>query len=131
MYVESEHSAVLRELLRDPLIAQARVMDQHSTSNNNSDMNADGFLESAKALEMDENLRVFKVDPNVDDASEDDEDEDEDNEIYEYLFDKSQDNTNNNNEEQNQQKRNRKKQFQVARSLQQYAHFKSRMNPLK
>ena len=112
MYVESEHPAVLRELLRDPLIAQARVMDQHSTSNNNKDMNADGFLESAKALEMDENLRILNVDPNVDDASEDDEDEDEDNEIYEYLFDKSQDNNNSNkNEENNQQKKKQKKEI--------------------
>jgi DNA excision repair protein ERCC-3 len=77
-YVESEHPAVLRELLRDPLIAEARIVDSSLKDN------ADGFVESTKAAEMEENLKILNVDPDKDESEDEDED---DNEMYDYLFD--------------------------------------------
>ncbi|EED93146.1 predicted protein, partial [Thalassiosira pseudonana CCMP1335] len=59
-YVESEHPAVLRELLRDDLISQARVAEDvnpdDATGGVGGTSNADGFVVHTKAEEMEENL---------------------------------------------------------------------------
>jgi DNA excision repair protein ERCC-3 len=67
-YVESEYPEVLRELLRDPLIAQSRIQE-------NVDENVDdnGFLTQKKAEEMKENLHM------IDEPDDDSEDEIEEN----------------------------------------------------
>ena len=61
-YVESEHASVLRELLRDEMISQARVNaeDDNGATNttNNGDGDPDGFVVHTKAEEMEENLRM-------------------------------------------------------------------------
>jgi DNA excision repair protein ERCC-3 len=62
-YVESEYPMVLRELLRDPTIAQARVMDDVDN------VDEHGFITQTKAEEMKENLHILR---------EPDEDSDED-----------------------------------------------------
>ena len=56
-YVESEYPAVLRELLRDETIAQARVQEDVT-------MNVDehGFVLASKAQEMKENLQMLQDD---------------------------------------------------------------------
>lgn len=63
-YVESEYPTVLRELLRDPTIAQARIVED-------VDANVDehGFVMQSRAEEMKENLHILR---------EPDEDSDED-----------------------------------------------------
>lgn len=66
-YVESEFPNVLRELLRDPTIAQSRVVEDLS-----AEVDADGFLTHTKAEEMKENLQILK-EPG-DDSDEEDED---------------------------------------------------------
>jgi len=66
-YVESEFPMVLRELLRDPTIAQARVVEDHT-----AEVDGDGFLTHSKAEEMKENLHILK-EPG--DDSDDDDDE--------------------------------------------------------
>jgi DNA excision repair protein ERCC-3 len=89
-YVESEYPAVLRELLRDELISQARVAeeeeeedgdsggDKTSASAGGKKKNADGFVVNTKAEEMEENLRILReMDGDSDD---DDIDGDENNE---------------------------------------------------
>ena len=92
-YVESEYPAVLRELLRDELISQARVAEEeedngdNDASNNGGGVgggggskkkNADGFVVNTKAEEMEENLRILReMDGDSDD---DDIDGDENNE---------------------------------------------------
>ncbi len=56
-YVESEYPAVLRELLRDSKISQARVAEETSTADNDTDTAAtdkDGFVINEKAVEMEE-----------------------------------------------------------------------------
>ena len=53
-YVESEYPLVLRELLRDPTIAQARV--QEDVEN----VDEHGFITQTKAEEMKENLQILK-----------------------------------------------------------------------
>jgi DNA excision repair protein ERCC-3 len=53
-YVESEYPMVLRELLRDPTIAQARV--QEDVDN----VDEHGFITNAKAEEMKENLEILR-----------------------------------------------------------------------
>jgi DNA excision repair protein ERCC-3 len=66
-YVESDHPMILRELLRDPVIAQARVMidsntiADSTTNTNNSTVTIDenGFLQQTKAEEMKENLHML------------------------------------------------------------------------
>jgi len=98
-YVESDFPAVLRELLRDELISQARVAEEegdmttldeggggggggdaaaNKTNNNNSSSkkNADGFVVNTKAEEMEENLRILRE---MDGDSDDDDDDDYDN----------------------------------------------------
>jgi DNA excision repair protein ERCC-3 len=67
-YVESEHPAVLRELLRDDLISQARVAEEVTEDANNPD----GFVVHTKAEEMEENLRILRE---MDGESSDDEEE--------------------------------------------------------
>lgn len=64
-YVESEFPMVLRELLRDPTIAQARVQEDVME---NTDEN--GFITQTKAEEMKENLQILRE---PDDDSDDDE----------------------------------------------------------
>jgi DNA excision repair protein ERCC-3 len=66
MYVESEFPMVLRELLRDPSIAQARVVEDLADSTDEH-----GFLTQTKAQEMKENLDMLR-EP-VDDSDEDEE----------------------------------------------------------
>lgn len=77
-YVESEHPAVLRELLRDDLISQARVAEDvnpdDATGGVGGTSNADGFVVHTKAEEMEENLRILRE---MDGDSSDDEDDDE------------------------------------------------------
>jgi DNA excision repair protein ERCC-3 len=63
-YVESEFPMVLRELLRDPTIAQARVLEDMTEN-----VDEHGFLTQSKAEEMKENLHILR---------EPDEDSDED-----------------------------------------------------
>lgn len=71
-FVESEYPAVLRELLRDPKISQARIVE--TAGSDNVDMpltkDKDGFVINTKAEEMDENLRILRE---PDDESDDDE----------------------------------------------------------
>ncbi|CAB9528264.1 transcription factor complex helicase XPB subunit [Seminavis robusta] len=64
-YVESEFHTVLRELLRDPVIAQARV-----TEDANTEVDEHGFVKQTKAEEMKENLHIIE-------EPEDDSDEEE------------------------------------------------------
>lgn len=54
-YVESDHHMVLRELLRDPTIAQARVHEDTT-----ADVDEHGFVTSNKAEEMAENLHILR-----------------------------------------------------------------------
>ena len=65
-YVESDHPSVLRELLRDPLISQARVNEEAT-----GEKDADGFVVQKRAEEMDENLKILQ-EPG-DDESDDEE----------------------------------------------------------
>ncbi len=67
-YVESEFPMVLRELLRDPTIAQARLMED--TEN----VDEQGFTTYTKAEEMKENLQILRE---PDEDSDDEEDRDE------------------------------------------------------
>lgn len=53
-YVESENPQVLRDLLRDPIIAQARVVESDASAD------ADGFLTHTRAEEMKENLEMLR-----------------------------------------------------------------------
>ncbi len=93
-YVESDYPAVLRELLRDELISQARVSEEVTQgegannggggdgagantnaaggSNTTSTKNADGFVVNTKAEEMEENLRILRE---MDGDSDDDDDD--------------------------------------------------------
>ena len=64
-YVESEFPAVLRELLRDPTIAQARVHEDASAT-----VDEHGFVMQSKAEEMKENLEIVREDS---DSEEDEE----------------------------------------------------------
>jgi len=66
-YVESEFPMVLRELLRDPTIAQARIHEDVQ-----ADVDEFGFLTQTKAEEMKENLEILR-EPG--DGDSDDEDE--------------------------------------------------------
>jgi DNA excision repair protein ERCC-3 len=54
-YVESEFPEVLRELLRDPTIAQARIQEDINELTDDH-----GFITQTKAEEMKENLHLFK-----------------------------------------------------------------------
>jgi Helicase conserved C-terminal domain/Type III restriction enzyme, res subunit len=88
-YVESEFHTVLRELLRDPIIAQARVTEDVATTGESLDEH--GFITQSKAEEMKENLHMLR-------EPEDDSDEDD---------------TNNNNSEDQGKKANVVVSFQV------------------
>jgi len=95
-YVESEHPSVLRELLRDPKISQARVAEVGATAavaasesktddgakdksgavaptGANTTTDADGFVVQLRAEEMEENLKML-MEP--EDSDTDDEDDD-------------------------------------------------------
>lgn len=69
-YVESEHPSVLRELLRDPKISQARATEDAA----GGEKDAEGFVVQKRAEEMDENLKILR-EPD-DDESDDDEEVD-------------------------------------------------------
>ena len=56
-FVESEHPSVLRELLRDLLISQARIADDLATG---IEKDSDYFFIQTKALKMTENLQMLK-----------------------------------------------------------------------
>ncbi|EJK77960.1 hypothetical protein THAOC_00170, partial [Thalassiosira oceanica] len=77
-HVESEHPEVLRELLRDDLISQARVSTDESagggdgTNKQQDGKDKDGFVVHTKAEEMEENLRILREMDG--DSSDDDED---------------------------------------------------------
>ena len=75
-HVESEYPAVLRELLRDDLISQARVAEETTATGDggtaSGEANKDGFVVHTKAEEMEENLRILKEMDG--DSSSDDED---------------------------------------------------------
>eukprot|EP00529_Nitzschia_sp_RCC80_P009999 CAMPEP_0113446154 /NCGR_PEP_ID=MMETSP0014_2-20120614/3556_1 /TAXON_ID=2857 /ORGANISM="Nitzschia sp." /LENGTH=772 /DNA_ID=CAMNT_0000337229 /DNA_START=13 /DNA_END=2331 /DNA_ORIENTATION=+ /assembly_acc=CAM_ASM_000159 len=64
-YVESEYPSVLKELLRDKIIDQARVKDDGDT------VGEDGFVTTTKAEEMKENLTLLR-DPDEDSDDDDD-----------------------------------------------------------
>jgi DNA excision repair protein ERCC-3 len=64
-HVESEFPQVLRELLRDPIIAQARIKETSGS------MDEHGFLVQGKAEEMKENLH------SLEEENSDDDDDDE------------------------------------------------------
>lgn len=72
-YVESEFPTVLRELLRDPTIAQARVVEDVSktTAAGGAVVDEHGFLQTTKAQEMKENLAMLQE---PDDNSDSDDD---------------------------------------------------------
>lgn len=84
-YVESDYPGVLRELLRDELISQARVAEEvqegETTLGGGADgtnKNADGFVINTKAEEMEENLRILReMDGDSDDDDYDDVDGDD------------------------------------------------------
>lgn len=67
-HVESEYPMVLRELLKNPTIAQARITEDITSSATNVDEH--GFLTEKKAEEMKENLQMLLKEP--DDDSDDD-----------------------------------------------------------
>lgn len=76
-HVESEHLAVLRELLRDDLISQARVSEEVTGTGEvgaGGEENTDGFVVHTKAEEMEENLRILRE---MDGDSSEDEDDEE------------------------------------------------------
>jgi DNA excision repair protein ERCC-3 len=74
-FVESEHPSVLRELLRDPEISQARIVETSTSSVDGPDghliQDKDGFVVNTKAEEMEENLKILRE---PDDDSDDDDD---------------------------------------------------------
>ena len=88
-HVESEYPEVLRELLRDDLISQARVAEetveggvggsgeQQGGGASSSSNNKDGFVVHTKAEEMEENLRILREM----DGDSDDDDEKETTEV--------------------------------------------------
>ena len=73
-YVESEHPDVLRELLRDSQISQARVVEDTSAPGDEDGLDKDGFVINEKAAEMEENLKILRGT----DAESDEEEEEED-----------------------------------------------------
>jgi len=75
-HVESEYPAVLRELLRDDLISQARVAEEVTAGEGGQggENNTDGFVVHTKAEEMEENLRILRE---MDGDSSEDEDDEE------------------------------------------------------
>jgi DNA excision repair protein ERCC-3 len=89
-YVESDYPNVLRELLRDPIIAQARVHPTIESTTTNSGttattdatasttttMDENGFYTHTKAEEMKENLHMLQ-EPDDDDDDDDEEDDDD------------------------------------------------------
>mmetsp|Transcript_8737 Transcript_8737/g.26155 ORF Transcript_8737/g.26155 Transcript_8737/m.26155 type:complete len:791 (-) Transcript_8737:101-2473(-) len=62
-FVESEHPSVLRELLRDPKISQARITEDVGAG----EKDAEGFVVQSRAEEMDENLKILR-EPDDDDS---------------------------------------------------------------
>ena len=66
-YVESEFPMVLRELLRDPTIAQARIHEDVQ-----ADVDEFGFITQTKAEEMKENLEMLREPGDGDSDDEDD-----------------------------------------------------------
>mmetsp|Transcript_15896 Transcript_15896/g.18475 ORF Transcript_15896/g.18475 Transcript_15896/m.18475 type:complete len:814 (+) Transcript_15896:287-2728(+) len=85
-YVESEHHDVLRELLRDTKISQARIVegtaqpatggaagaDPATANGNGATADKDGFVISTRAEEMEENLKILQESLDGEDEEEDD-----------------------------------------------------------
>lgn len=65
-YVESEFPQVLRELLRDPVIAQSRVKEDVTGA---AKLDEHGFLVQGKAEEMKENLQILEDEDSDDEES--------------------------------------------------------------
>lgn len=66
-YVESEHHDVLRELLRDSKISQARIVEEATDASGagggpggGPGADKDGFVVSTRAEEMEENLKILR-----------------------------------------------------------------------
>ena len=71
-FVESEHPQVLRELLRDDAISQARVVEEATATaatTEEGEKDKDGFLVTSKAEEMEENLQMLR-EPEEDESDE-------------------------------------------------------------
>mmetsp|Transcript_2532 Transcript_2532/g.3921 ORF Transcript_2532/g.3921 Transcript_2532/m.3921 type:complete len:805 (-) Transcript_2532:2802-5216(-) len=71
-YVESEFPSVLQELLRDPTIAKARIVEQDSSNTAAAGEAEHGFTVQSKAEEMQENLTTIKEPGDSDSEEEDD-----------------------------------------------------------
>lgn len=80
-FIESEYPEVLRELLRDSKISQARVVEDSSAIGDSSDANVDkdGFVINEKQAEMEENLKILR-------GVEDEDSEDEEDEATQSLL---------------------------------------------
>lgn len=73
-YVESEHHDVLRELLRDTKISQARIVEETGAASGIATgaigtADKDGFVVTTRAEEMEENLKMLR-EPTDDDTDE-------------------------------------------------------------
>lgn len=73
-FVESEYPEVLRELLRDDQISQARVVEEATATTADAttqeEKDKDGFLVTSKAEEMEENLQMLR-EPEDEESDED------------------------------------------------------------
>ncbi|GFH53548.1 DNA excision repair protein ERCC-3 [Chaetoceros tenuissimus] len=80
-FIESEYPEVLRELLRDSKISQARVVEDSSTIGDSSEreVDKDGFVINEKQAEMEENLKILR-------GVEDEDSEDEEDEVTQSLL---------------------------------------------
>ncbi len=74
-YVESEHHDVLRELLRDTQISQARIVEDEAGAGPSA-ADKDGFVVTTRAEEMEENLKMLR-EPIDEDSDEEEEDSNE------------------------------------------------------
>ena len=72
-YVESEHHDVLRELLRDTKISQARIVEEAAGGPGGA-ADTDGFVVTTRAEEMEENLKMLREPDDDEDSEEEDED---------------------------------------------------------
>mmetsp|Transcript_623 Transcript_623/g.1002 ORF Transcript_623/g.1002 Transcript_623/m.1002 type:complete len:795 (+) Transcript_623:115-2499(+) len=70
-YVESEHHDVLRELLRDKMISQARIVEDEAGAAGPA-ADKDGFVVTSRAEEMEENLKILREPEDEESEEEDD-----------------------------------------------------------
>ena len=77
-YVESEHHDVLRELLRDSKISQARIVEEAGAAGaggtGGDGADKDGFVVSTRAEEMEENLKMLREPTDSDEEEEENSD---------------------------------------------------------